>query len=81
MHSGGESNTNDIMIWGFDTAGDATTAGTGQMFGFQFPRFYQDDGEGLEVLLLGDARTWQSSQPPVLTVRVIQGIIVNLPLP
>lgn len=66
-YDGGESNQNDMLIWAFDTAGGATVAGDGTMFGYQQPLGYAFDGVGLEVLVLGGVRDWQASTAPVLT--------------
>jgi hypothetical protein len=64
-YDGGENNTNDIFIWAFDTAKDATAVGTGQMFAFQMP---MDPAGNMNVALLGiEARTFQASTAPVLT--------------
>jgi hypothetical protein len=66
-YDGGELNQNDMLVWAFDTAGDATAAGNGAMFGYQQPVGYAFDGVGLEVLELGGLRDWQASTAPVLT--------------
>jgi hypothetical protein len=66
-YDGGELNRNDMLVWAFDTAGDATSAGAGNMFGYQQPVGYAFDGVGLEVLELGGLRDWQASTAPVLT--------------
>jgi hypothetical protein len=34
---GADMNKNDLVLWAFDTAGDAVDAGVGQLFVFQFP--------------------------------------------
>jgi hypothetical protein len=66
-YDGGENNRNDMLVWAFDTAGDATSAEDGNMFGYQQPVNYAFDGVGLEVLELGGTRDWQASTAPVLT--------------
>jgi hypothetical protein len=66
-YDGGELNQNDMLVWSFDTAGDATAAEDGNMFGYQQPVGYAFDGVGLEVLMLGGLREWQASTAPVLT--------------
>ena len=66
-YDGGELNQNDMLVWAFDTAGDATAAGDGSMFGYQQPVGYAFDGVGLAVLELGGLRDWQASTAPVLT--------------
>jgi hypothetical protein len=66
-YDGGELNQNDMLVWAFDTAGGATAAGDGSMFGYQQPVGYAFDGVGLEVLELGGLRDWQASTAPVLT--------------
>jgi hypothetical protein len=64
-YDGGENNTNDIFIWAFDTAKDATQVGTGQMFAFQMP---MDPAGEMAVALLGTQfRDFQASTAPVLT--------------
>jgi len=63
-YKGGELNTNDIFIWGFDTAGGATSAGTGGVFGFQLPI----DGTPMQYNLLGEQpRNFQSTTRPEIT--------------
>jgi hypothetical protein len=62
-YDGGEFNTNDLFIWGYDTALGSTQVGPGQMFAFQMP---MDPSGTPEVALLGD-RDFQSSTAPVLT--------------
>ena len=68
-YDGGEDNRNDIIIWGFDTAGNVTEVGNGTMFAYQQPLGYEFDGDGLVVLELGGPRAWQASTAPVLTNR------------
>jgi hypothetical protein len=62
-YDGGQANTNDMFVWGYDTATDATTAGAGQMFGFQMP---VSGGMAAQEFELGGARAFQSGTAPIL---------------
>jgi hypothetical protein len=64
---GADVNTNDLVLWAFDTAGDAQEAGVGQLFVFQFPTLFQGTADELAVLPIGPDRDYQSSTAPVIT--------------
>lgn len=63
-YDGGEGNTNDMFVWSFATARNASTVGVGQIFGFQLP---MDSTAAMAAFPLGEVRDHQASTPPVLT--------------
>ena len=68
-YEGGESNTNDFVMFSAAPQQFATSIGEGALYGFQFPRGFQDgdDTTGVGYIQLGDARNFQGITPPVLT--------------
>lgn len=63
-YDGGQDNTNDMLVWKFDTREGAIYVGQGQMFGFQMP---VDDNSPIGYFLLGGSQNFQASTPPQLT--------------
>jgi hypothetical protein len=64
-------NKNDVFVWAFDLT-QMQLVGTeaienGQIFSFQFPSNYANNGGGLSVKTLGPKTSWKASTRPLLS--------------
>lgn len=68
-YDGGVNNTNDVFLFAWDTARTASSIGNadGQVFVFQFPVGYANDGQGLSFAPMGSRTDFHAITPPVLT--------------
>ena len=60
-YDGGENNTNDFFAWGLASLENATSVGTGQLYGFQMPV----DGGDMAAFAMGDMQAFEMSTAPV----------------
>lgn len=68
-YDGGSDNVNDIFFFAWDTSNNASSIEEtdGQVFVFQFPLNYTNDGQGLGFVPMGSRTDFHAMTAPVLT--------------